>query len=54
MRRQEGRTAAASVPIQGGQIKKPAAVPGAGFCDACDDENMPVICPTCQIPFAAF
>jgi hypothetical protein len=22
--------------------------PGAGFCDFCDDEDMPVICPTCQ------
>jgi hypothetical protein len=25
--------------------------PGAGF-NSCDDEDVPVICPTCQIPFA--
>jgi hypothetical protein len=23
--------------------------PGAGFCNSCDDDDMPVICPTCQI-----
>ena len=25
--------------------------PGAGCCDFCDDEQMPVICPTCQLIF---
>ena len=25
--------------------------PGAGFCSSCDDGEMPVICPTCQIFF---
>jgi hypothetical protein len=55
MRRQEGRTAAASVPIQGGEFKmtdskSPRPVAGAGFHISCDDEDMPVICPTCQIP----
>jgi len=25
--------------------------PGAGFCNSCDDEDMPVICPTCQTLF---
>jgi hypothetical protein len=27
--------------------------PGAGCCDFCDDEQMPVICPTCQLLFKA-
>jgi hypothetical protein len=35
-------------PIQEIQTQKPAAVSGAGFCSSCDDEDMPVICPTCQ------
>jgi hypothetical protein len=39
-------------PIQEIQKQKPAAgFPGAGFCSSCDDGEMPVICPTCQIFF---
>jgi hypothetical protein len=57
MRRQEGRTTAATVPNQGGEFrmtdsKSPRPVAGAGFQISCDDEDMPVICPTCQILIA--
>jgi hypothetical protein len=34
-------------------MKKPAAsFLSAGLFKSCDDDNMPVICPTCQILFA--
>jgi len=59
MRQQEGRAAAAIVPIQGRRFKvtdskSPRPVAGAGPRISCDDEYMPVICPTCQILIAAF
>ena len=55
MRRQEGRTTAAAVPIQGEDFKVAiqkarGRSPGAGFQISCDDGDMPVICPTCQLP----
>jgi hypothetical protein len=31
--------------------EKPAAVSSAGFRNSCDDDDMQVICPTCQILF---
>jgi hypothetical protein len=43
-----------AVPIQGEEFqitdsKSPRPVAGTGFQISCDDEDMPVICPTCQI-----
>jgi hypothetical protein len=36
-------------PIQEIQMQKTRGrFPGAGFCNSCDDEDMSVICPTCQ------
>ena len=54
MRRHKGSTTAVPVPIQGTGCKKPAAVSRAGFRNSCDDADMPVICPTCQIICWAF
>lgn len=37
-------------PIQEVRTEKARGrFPGAGFLNSCDDANMPVICPTCQI-----
>jgi hypothetical protein len=37
-------------PIQKFEMKKPAAgFPARAFQSSCDDRDMPVICPTCQI-----
>ena len=37
-------------PIRETRIEKARGrFPGAGFGNSCDDENMPVICPTCQM-----
>jgi len=41
-------------PIQEVRTEKARGrLPGAGFVNSCDDANMPVICPTCQISFEA-
>jgi len=32
--------------------QKTAAVAGADFENSCDDATLPLICPTCQIPFS--
>jgi hypothetical protein len=38
-------------PIRGLQTKSPRRIAPCGLEDFCDDDVMPVICPTCQIVF---